>query len=42
MGEGEGDVFMETLIPTQFEITPPPIVIVNWGTAQRTRSGAEW
>ena len=31
MGEGECAAFMEILIPTHIEITPPPIVIFNWG-----------
>ena len=30
-GEGECAVFMDTLVPAQIEITPPPIVIFNWG-----------
>lgn len=31
LGEGEYDAFMETLIPVQIEVAPPPIVIVKWG-----------
>ena len=31
LGEGEYDAFMESLIPVQIEVAPPPIVIVNWG-----------